>query len=60
MKVDKQEIIDALRSRGEDDLADHADAELPEEVDTDDHRATLDQLGINATDLLGGVGGTFG
>ena len=60
MKSDKQEIIDALRGRGEDELADHAETELPQEVDTDDHRAKLDQLGINPTDLIGGVGGTFG
>ena len=60
MQIDKQEIIELLRSRGEDDIADHAETELPEEVDTDQHRAKLDQLGINPTDLLGGVGGTFG
>jgi hypothetical protein len=60
MKIDKQEIVDALRGRGEHELADHAETELPQEVDTDDHRAKLDQLGINPTDLLGGIGGTFG
>ena len=60
MKIDKQEIIEALRSRGEDDLADQAETELPQEVDTDDHRVELDRLGINPTDLIGGVGGTFG
>ena len=60
MKLDKQEIVDALRGRGEDALADDAEAELPQEVDTDDHRVKLDQLGINPTDLIGGVGGTFG
>ena len=60
MRIDKQEIVEALRGRGEDELADHAEAELPQEVDTDDHRAKLDQLGINPMDLLGGVGGTFG
>ena len=60
MKIDRQEIVELLRSIGEDDTADHAERELPEEVDTDDHRAELDQLGINPTDLLGGIGGTFG
>jgi hypothetical protein len=60
MKLDKQEIVDALRGRGEDALADHAQTELPQEVDTDHHRAKLDQLGINPTDLLGGIGGTLG
>ncbi len=60
MEIDKQEIIDMLRGRGEDDVADVAERELPEQVDTEDHRAKLDQLGINPTDLLGGIGGTFG
>ena len=60
MKLDKQEIVQALRGRGEDELADHAEIELPQQVDTDQHRAKLDQLGINPTDLLGGIGGTFG
>ena len=60
MKIDRQEIVELLRSIGEDDTADRAERELPEEVDTDDHRAELDQLGINPTDLLGGIGGTFG
>ncbi len=60
MEIDKQEIIDMLRGRGEDDVADVAERELPEQVDTDDHRAKLDQLGINPADLLGGIGGTFG
>jgi hypothetical protein len=60
MEIDKQEIIDMLRGRGEDDVADVAERELPEQVDTDEHRAKLDQLGINPTDLLGGIGGTFG
>lgn len=60
MQIDKQEIIEALRGRGEDELADRAQAQLPEQVDTDDDRARLDELGINPTDLIGGVGGTFG
>ncbi len=60
MHIDKQEIIELLRGRGEDDIADQAERELPERVDTDQHRAKLEQLGINPADLLGGIGGTFG
>jgi hypothetical protein len=60
MDIDKQEIIELLRGRGEDDIADQAERELPERVDTDQHRAKLEQLGINPADLLGGIGGTFG
>ncbi len=60
MQIDKQEILELLRSRGEHDTADQAENELPDEVDTDEHAAQLKQLGINPADLLGGIGGTFG
>ncbi len=60
MEIDKQEIIEALRGRGEDDLADRVEAELPPTVDTEDHRAELHALGINPADLIGGIAGTFG
>ncbi|GAA4399035.1 hypothetical protein GCM10023168_05760 [Fodinibacter luteus] len=60
MEVDRQEIVDQLRGRREDELADRAERDLPEQVDTDEHAAVLHQLGINPADLLGGIGGTFG
>ena len=60
MEIDKQEIIDMLRRRRRGRyVADVAERELPEQVDTDDHRAKLDQLGINPTDLPRGIGGTL-
>jgi hypothetical protein len=60
MEIDRQEIVDQLRGRGEDDMADRAERELPEVVDTDEHAELLHRLGINPADLLGGIGGTFG
>jgi len=60
VNVDKQEILELLRSRGEHGIADHAETELPDQVDTDQHAAKLDQLGINPAELIGGIGGTFG
>ena len=39
MQIDKQEILELLRSRGEHDTADQAENELPDEVDTDEHAA---------------------
>ena len=60
MNIDKQEILELLRSRGEHDTADQAQNELPDQVDTGQHSAKLDQLGINPSELLGGIGGTFG
>ncbi|MFL6081126.1 MAG: glycosyltransferase [Ornithinibacter sp.] len=60
MNIDKDEIVELLRSRGQHDVADHAERELPVNVDTDQHGAKLDQLGINPAELLSGIGGTFG
>ena len=60
MEIDRQEIVDELRGRGEDAAADRAERELPEVVDTDEHADLLRHLGINPLDLIGGVGGTFG
>ena len=60
MEIDRQEIVDQLRGRSEDDVADRAERELPEQVDTVEHAELLHQLGINPADLLGGIGGTFG
>lgn len=60
MEIDRQEIVDQLRGRDEDDVAERAAAELPEVVDTDEHADLLHSLGINPADLLFGIGGTFG
>ncbi len=60
MEIDRQEIVDQLRGRNEDEVADRAERELPEQVDTDEHAALLHKLGINPADLIGGIGGTFG
>jgi hypothetical protein len=60
MKVTRDEIVEGLRGRDEHDLAEQAEVELPEEVDTDDDAEMLHRLGINPADLLGGIGGTFG
>ena len=60
VEIDRQEIVDQLRGRSEDDVADRAERELPEQVDTEEHADLLHRLGINPTDLIGGIGGTFG
>ncbi len=60
MEVSRQEIIEALRGRDEHELADRAEAELPQEVDTEDDAEVLHGLGINPADLIAGIGGGFG
>lgn len=60
MQIDKNQILDMLRSRGDDAKVDQADKELPEKVDTDQHCELLTKVGINPKDLLGGAAGLLG
>lgn len=60
MQFDKHQIIEFLKSRGDHDQAQQADQELPEKVDTDQHSSILSKLGLNASDLPGGLGGIAG
>ena len=60
MDIDKQEIIELLRSRGEDDTADRAESQLPDQVDTEKHAGILEKLGIDPGDIAGSLGGGLG
>jgi hypothetical protein len=60
MQIDKSQIIELLKSRGDDAKAGQADAELPDKVDTDAHAGLLDKLGIDVGDLVGKLGGLGG
>jgi hypothetical protein len=60
MELPKDKIIELLRSRGENDKADRANDELPDQVDTDKHGDLLDKLGIDPGSLLGGIGSKLG
>lgn len=63
MNIDKQQIIDLLRNQGDEQKAQKADQDLPQQVDTDksEDQNLLQQLGINPMDLakkyMGGKGG---
>ncbi len=60
MQISKDTIIEMIRSRGEPQNADQAQAELPEQVDTENDKGLLDKFGIDPQQLLGGLGGKFG
>lgn len=53
MQIDKQQILQLLQDRGEQDKARQADEELPQEVDTDNeqHQSILDRLGLDPKEL---------
>jgi len=57
VQIDKSTIIEYLRSQGDQDKAQQADEQLPDQVDTERHSDVLERLGINPDDLLGGLGG---
>lgn len=66
MNIDKNTILDLLKSQGQYQQADQAAQELPDQVDTDEHAGLLGTLGINPADLIakitggGGLGGGLG
>lgn len=60
MNIDKQQIIDLLKNQGDNDKADQAEKELPDQVDTDHDKGLLSKFGINPQDLLGKLPGGLG
>ncbi len=57
MQIPKDQILELLRSRGDQDQAGQAEAELPDQVDTDNDSGLLAKFGIDPAQLLGGLGG---
>ena len=53
MEIPKKRIVELLRERGDEDTADQADRQLPDEVDTNRDADELSRLGIELQDLLG-------
>ncbi len=60
MEIPKDKILEMIKSRGGNDEADKAKAELPEQVDTDKDKGLLAKFGIDPKDLIGGLGGKLG
>ena len=59
MQVDKEDVVDLLRSRGEHDKAANVDCALPRHVDTEADAGLLHQFDVNVSDITeaGGVEG---
>jgi hypothetical protein len=54
MQDPKDKILELLRSRGDQDKANAAEGELPDQVDTDRDAGLLQKFGIDPSDLGGG------
>ena len=64
MKLDRQKLVETLRTEGDNDTADKVAAQLPDEIDTDRDGDALDAIGLDRTQLMaklagGGLGGTI-
>lgn len=57
MNIDKNTVMDLIRSKGDQSKTDQAQQELPDQVDTDQHAGLLSKLGIDPKELLGKFGG---
>ena len=60
MQIDKNQILELLRSQGDHEKASQADKELPDQVDTEQHAGLLSRLGINPAELLSRLPGGRG
>ena len=60
MQIDKNQILELLRSQGDQDKASQAESELPDQVDTEQQAGLLSKLGINPADLLSKLPGGLG
>jgi hypothetical protein len=65
VQIDKDMILDLIRKQGDSGKADQAQAELPDQVDTDQHADLLSKFGLDPQDLIsklagGGAGGALG
>jgi hypothetical protein len=64
VKIAKQELVRLLRTEGDNDTADKAESELPDEVDTDGDADRLESIGLDRSQLQaklagGSLGGTL-
>ena len=60
MEIPKDQILRLLRDRGDNDKADQADQQLPDQVDPEQHSDLLGKFGISPSDLPGNIGGKIG
>ena len=50
MQIDKNQILELLRSQGKPEQAQQAEGELPDQVDTEQHAGLLEKFGVSIPD----------
>jgi hypothetical protein len=64
VQISKEQLLQVLRTEGDNDTADRVAAELPDEIDTDRDGEALSAVGLDRTELMAklagsGFGGTL-
>jgi hypothetical protein len=64
VKIAKQDLVQLLRTEGDNDTADKVKSRLPDEIDTDGDADALQSIGLDRTQLQaklagGSLGGTL-
>ncbi len=57
MRIDKHQVLELLRAKGEQDKAEQAARELPDQMDTDEHADVLSSFGLGPQELVAKLGG---
>lgn len=57
MQIDKDEVVDVIRAKGDEQKTEQAQQELPDTVDTDQDADLMDKYEIGITGKIAGVGG---
>jgi hypothetical protein len=61
VQIDKEKLLQVLRTEGDNDTADKVAADLPDEIDTDRDGDALEAIGLDRTQLMAKLaGGSFG
>ena len=61
MQISKEQLLQVLRTEGDNDTAEEVDAGLPDQIDTDRDGDALAAAGLDRTQLMAKLaGGSFG
>ncbi len=60
MKIDKKQVVDMIKNRGDDKQANQAQTELPDQVDPEKDAGMLEKFGVDTKDLMGKLPGGLG
>ncbi len=57
MQIDKEQVLELLRSKAEGERVEQAERELPDQMDTDQHADLLSGYGLGPQELIAKLGG---